>query len=105
MEMCWETMEMALNKINVIPRKLRTILFFGSAHGRLNGNFFLISAHGVLRRMGAVLRKFPVVAYSNNTQLRHNLSGQWLIPNNTQSLSGQWLIPNNTQSIRLVAYS
>ena len=31
------------------------ILFFGSAHGRLNRNVFLINTHGVLRRMGAVM--------------------------------------------------
>ena len=31
------------------------IIFLGSAHGHLNGIFFLINAHGVLRRMGAVM--------------------------------------------------
>ena len=31
------------------------ILFFGSAHERLNGIFFLINAHGVLRQVGAVM--------------------------------------------------
>ena len=34
--------------------KINDILFFGSAHGRLNGKIFLISAHGLLGRMGVV---------------------------------------------------
>ena len=44
-----------INDTYIIPdRKYTYILFFGSAHGRLNGNVFLINAHGVLRRVGAV---------------------------------------------------
>ncbi len=51
--MCRETIETHDIKLRHIE-KITSILFFGSVLGRLNGNLFLINAHGVLRRMGAV---------------------------------------------------
>ena len=50
---CLESIPMYCIKVRHTEQKT-LILIFGSAHGHLNGIFFLISAHGVLRRMGAV---------------------------------------------------